>query len=425
MLASPAERIAITEKDAPTLRRDAQVIALVGVAHATSHFFHLVLAPLFPWLKNAFSLSYGELGLLMTAFFIISAVGQALSGFIVDRVGAYPVHLIGLGLLGCSAFGLASSQNYWMLVFFEIIAGLGNCVFHPSGFTILNKCVSNSRLGHAFSMHGVSGTLGWAIAPLLLAGIATISSWRVALMVAGVLAFSVLGLLVVGRNILDKCRTARCARNMHPTGEKGTPLAFISVLGVLSLPGVWMCFSFFLITAMSNGGIQSFAPLALRGIYGVPVALASACVTAYMVANAAGMLWGGFLAARTSHHEKIIAIAFAAAGMIAVLVASAIVPGPITILLLALIGFGAGVAGPSRDLLVRAAAPEYATGRVYGVVYSGLDIGLSLAPILFGKLMDSNSPRSVFVLIGVFQTMAIVTAIKIGTRKPKAVPAPA
>ena len=74
-----------------TLRADAQVIGLVGLGHGTSHFFHLLLAPLFPWLKDAFGLSYAELGLLMTVFFIVSGVGQALAGFVVDpeRAGGY------------------------------------------------------------------------------------------------------------------------------------------------------------------------------------------------------------------------------------------------------------------------------------------------------------------------------------------------
>src|ERR1043166_6391517 len=185
------------------LRNDAKVIALIGIAHATSHFFHLILAPLFPWLKNYYGFSYGQLGFLMTVFFIVSSVGQALTGFIVDRVGAYPVHLIGLSLLVLSALGLAASRNYWMLILFEAVAGLGNCVFHPSGFTILNKRVKESRLGHAFSVHGIAGSLGWAAAPLTLATIATFSSWRVALLAASGLAFIVLALLAVNRDLLD------------------------------------------------------------------------------------------------------------------------------------------------------------------------------------------------------------------------------
>ncbi|KPK32471.1 MAG: MFS transporter, partial [Betaproteobacteria bacterium SG8_40] len=171
-----------------TLRNDAKVIGLVGLGHGTSHFFHLLLAPLFPWLKDAFGLSYAELGLLMTMFFVVSGAGQALAGFVVDRIGALPVLLGGIALLGIAALGLASSNSYTVLMLFSALAGLGNAVFHPADFTVLNRRVTTRRLGHAFSVHGLSGALGWAAAPVFLAGLATLFHWRIALLAAAALA---------------------------------------------------------------------------------------------------------------------------------------------------------------------------------------------------------------------------------------------
>ncbi|MBL8534155.1 MAG: MFS transporter, partial [Betaproteobacteria bacterium] len=164
-----------------SVRHDSHVIGLVGVAHATSHFFHLIVAPLFPWLKVAFGLSYAELGLVMTVFFIVSGTGQAIAGFVVDRVGAFPVLLTGVALCGVSALMLAASQNYAMLLAGAAVAGAGNAVFHPADFTLLNRRVSPKRVPHAFSMHGISGNVGWAIAPLFLVGITTLYDWRTAL----------------------------------------------------------------------------------------------------------------------------------------------------------------------------------------------------------------------------------------------------
>jgi MFS family permease len=368
-------------------------------------------------LKSYYGFTYGQLGLLMTVFFFVSSVGQGLSGFIVDRVGAYPIHLIGLGLLAVAALGLAASRNYGMLVFFEAVAGLGNSVFHPSGFTILNKRVSSARLGHAFSAHGVAGTLGWALAPLFMAGMATLAGWRVALLGAAVLALVTLTLIAANRRLLETRGTDASICTSSVSDKKEIPLAFLSAIGLLGLPGIWMCFAFFFINAMANGGIQSFAPAALHDIYGIPAGWASVCITAYMLASAGGMVWGGFLATRTSQHERIIVGAFAGAGLVAMFVASGTAPANSTVVLLALIGLGSGIAGPSRDLLVRAACPCNATGRVYGVVYSGLDIGLSIAPLLYGALMDTHRPRWVFFLIGLFQSMAVVTALGIGDRK--------
>ena len=103
-----------------TLRRDAQIIGLIGLAHGTSHFFHLLLPALFPWFKEAFGLSYAELGLLMTAFFVVSGTGQAMAGFVVDRVGGLHVLLGGVALLGVSALGLCLSQSYAMLLFSRV-----------------------------------------------------------------------------------------------------------------------------------------------------------------------------------------------------------------------------------------------------------------------------------------------------------------
>ncbi len=394
-----------------TLRQDAQVIGLVGLAHGTSHFFQLLLAPLFPWLKIAFGLSYAELGLLMTLFFVVSGVGQALSGFVVDRFGALPVLLSGIFLLLVTALGLATSQTYSALLMFSAIGGLGNSVFHPSDFTLLNRRVSVSRLGHAFSVHGLSGALGWAAAPVFLAGLASLFHWRVALFCAAAVAFVVLAFLIAFRDLLDPREVSESVTHSarHAGGNA-------EVLTFLRLPAVWLCFSFFLISAFSFGGIQSFAPAALRDLYSVPFTFATACITAYMLASAGGLAAGGFIAARTSHHDRVIAVAFSIAGMLAILVASAAVPAWSIMPLLALIGFGAGVAGPSRDLLVRAASPKGATGRVYGVVYSGLDVGLAGAPVMFGALMDASHPGWVFVLIGVFQVLALVSAIGVGER---------
>ncbi len=399
---------------APSLRQDAQVIALVGVAHGVSHFFHLILAPLFPWLKIAFDLSYAELGLLMTVFFVVSGIGQAAAGFVVDRVGARTVLFAGMALLGLSALALSVAQNYAMLLAGSMLAGLGNSVFHPADFTLLNKRVSANRLGHAFSVHGISGNLGWAAAPVFLAGIAGVAGWRAALAAAAAVPFVWLAVLFAFRHLLDTgSGHAGAGRKAAAASQEGGALSFIR------LPAVWMCFAFFFITALALGGIQSFSAAGLRDLYGMSLASATLGQTAYMLASAAGMVWGGFLAARASRHDRTIALAFAFSGAFALLIAAAVTPGWMAVLMMGAVGFGAGVAGPSRDLLIRAAAPKNATGRVYGVVYSGLDIGLASGPLLFGALMDARQPALVFVLIGVFQIAAILTAVNVGSNTAK------
>lgn len=403
----------------PDLRRDAKVIALVGVAHSISHFFQLILAPLFPWLKDAFALSYAELGLLMTAFFVVSGMGQALAGFVVDRLSARTVLFFGLGCFALSALLLSVAPTYPLLLVGSMLAGLGNSVFHPSDFTIMNQRVSEKRLGHAFSAHGISGNLGWAAAPIFLAGIAsfgnwqfgavTIPGWRMALFAAAFLPLLVIVLFFIHRQRLAT-PAAQVAVVSSSTGAAKT-----NVFGFLLLPQIWMCFAFFLINAFAMGGVQSFSPTSLRDLYGMPWVWANAGYTAFMLASAAGMLLGGFAAARSPRPDRVIGWAFAASGLMAFMIAVNLVPSWMALVLMGGVGLGVGIAGPSRDLLIRNAAPKHATGRVYGVVYSGNDIGLAIAPVLFGALMDGSHPAWVFILIGVFQFLAITTAVTVGT----------
>ncbi len=393
------------------LRQDAQVIGLIGLAHGISHFFHLILAPLFPLLKVEFDVSYAELGLLMSVFFVVSGLGQAAAGFVVDKFGARPVLFTGIALFVVAALGLASANHYAQLMLFSGIAGLGNSVFHPVDYSLLNKHVSPARMSHAFSVHGISGTLGWTLAPIFLTGFAVPFGWRGALIAAAVLAFAVLVLLYLTR---ERFAPGEVEAAVGSGGEKTGAHPGEGAFDFLKLPIIWGCFAFFLLITIAFAGIQSFAPTALQELYGMQPWQAASCITAYMLCSAGGTLLGGFLAAKTERLEKIIATALCSAGALALLVASALPPAFAIIGLLAAIGLCAGIAGPSRDLLVRRASPPGATGRVFGVVYSGLDSGLAIGPLIFGALMDAHLPALVFVVIAIFQVAGLLTATGVG-----------
>jgi MFS family permease len=391
---------------AAPLRRDAALIGLVGLGHGISHFSQLLLAPLFPWLKEAFGVSYAELGFLITIFFVVSCAVQAASGFVVDRVGPRPILFGGLALLGVAAFGFALSTSYGMLAGFSVVAGVGNGVFHPVDYTLLNRKVSEARLGHAFSVHGISGSLGWALAPAMLSTLAFVYSWRAALACAGVLVFAVLGLLWLQRRHLTLDQPPAQQRAAPRPAREGT-------LDFLTIPAVWMCFAFFFFSAVALSGVQAFAPEAARLLHHVPLASAAMCLSVYMVGSAGGMLIGGFLASDPARCERIVGLGFGAAAAIALLIGCSDVPGTAVPFLFGVMGLGAGIAGPSRDLLVKRSTPDHATGRVYGVVYSGLDIGQAVAPLLFGSLMDMHQPSMVWVGIAVVQGVLIASAFNV------------
>ena len=385
-------------------RKDAAVIGLVGVAHCISHFSQLLLPPLFPWLRDAFQVSYTQLGFLLTIFFVVSCVVQTLSGFLVDRYGPRPILFAGLALLGVAALGYAASQSYWMLAGFAVVAGLGNGVFHPVDYTMINRRVAKQRLGHAYSVHGITGSLGWALAPALLVPLTLAYSWRVALVVAAVLAFVVLAVVWLWRGEL------RVDKLPEPAAGSGVPehsLAFLKV------PAVWMCFAFFFFYAGALSVVQTFAPQAARELHAVPASLVAICLTVYMLCSAGGMVVGGFLAKDPERAERIVGIAFGLAAMVALAIGFTQLPALAVPVLFGAMGFVSGMAGPSRDLLVKASAPDNATGRVYGVVYSGLDIGQALVPLLVGSLMDHGAFSSVWLALALLQGVLIVSAFNV------------
>ncbi len=410
-----------TAASAPSLRSDAQLIGLVGLAHAVSHFSQLILAPLFPWLKDAFHVSYTELGAVLTVFFVVSCIVQAASGFIVDKLGPRPVLFVGLGALGLAAFGYAMAQSYWMLLACAVVGGIGNGVFHPVDYTLFNRKVAPTRLGHAYSVHGITGSLGWALAPAFVVPIAIAFSWRVALASAGVVAIVVLLILWIYRGAL-----ALDAAAVHKATGQGEPAPVGGEFDFLRIPAVWMCFGFFFFYAAVISVVQTFAPVAAGHLHAVPVALVAVCLTVYMVASAAGMVVGGFLASDPSRCERIVGAGFGVAAALALVLAFAQFPPVMVPVLFGAMGFVSGIAGPSRDLLVKKSTPPNATGRVYGVVYAGLDIGQAVAPLVFGRLMDAGEYTSVIVGLALVQGVLIASAFNVRrVRRTALVPASA
>lgn len=402
---------------APPLRQDASIIALVGLAHAVSHFSQLLLAPLFPWLKDAFGVSYTELGALLTIFFVVSSAVQTASGFVVDRFGPRPVLLGGLSLLGLAALGYASSTSYAMLAAWAVVAGVGNGVFHPVDYTLLNRKVHKSRLGHAYSAHGITGTLGWALAPALMVPMALAFGWRAAMFSGAAVALSVLAVIGWQRDRLAlDLVAAPLAPMVAGVPGRAASASAASTEGsfdFLRIPAVWMCFAFFFFYAMALSVVQSFAPEAARQLHAVPLPWVAACLTIYMMGSASGMVVGGFLASDPARCERIVGVGMGLAACIALWMALGPVPGWAVPVLFGLMGVVTGSASPSRDMLVKRSTPENASGRVFGVVYSGLDTGQAIAPLIFGRLMDLHQYSAVWIGLAAVQMVLIVSAFRV------------
>ncbi len=397
--------IALSAGPQPEMRpglHDMQVMALIGVAHGISHFFQLVLPSLFPLLKDDFQVSYTELGAVMTVFYVTSGLLQTPAGFLVDRIGARAVLLGGLGIY-CAAialYGLAPS--FWLLFPCAMLAGIGNSVFHPADYSILNASVRQNRLGRAYGSHTLGGNLGWAAAPPLMAGAALLIGWRGALLLAATLGVIVLGLLLLSR---QRLADDMGGRQRAEAGKAATPA---TMAPLLSLPVV-MCFGYFLLLATGLVAIQNFLPATLEALHGTPLSLATTALTGFLLGASFGVVVGGALADRGVAPGRIVVGGLFGAAALAVLVSQLNLPALLLVAAIAGAGFLQGATTPSRDLIVRGAAPKGASGRVFGFVYSGLDAGSALAPVLIGLLLDHGRPDRVLLLVAVMFLLTTLT----------------
>jgi MFS family permease len=394
--------------DTATLKQDVRIIGLVGVGHGVSHFYQLVLPPLFPLIKDDLGVSYAALGFAVALYFTVSGVCQFLAGFAVDRFGARPVLFSGLALCVAGALLTGLSRNYEMLLAAAVIGGVGNSVFHPSDFAILNARVNSARLGYAFSWHGIAGFAGYAVAPAFSVGAAAAVGWHGALLVAGAMGVAFLALAWFLRADLHVEPASKSQAADHRLADD---------FKVLMSTPVLMCFGYFVLTSISFIAIQSFGVSTMVALFEMPVAMASAALSLYFLASAAGIFTGGFIATKFSRHNVVAATGVSASASLVLLVATVPLPLAAVPLVLAAAGFCSGVTNPSRDLIVRQTTPPGSTGKVYGFVYSGIDVGSMFMPVVFGWMLDQGNPRGVLLTMVVALSLTVATVLHLPTRK--------
>ena len=392
-------------------RADARIIGAVSAAHGASHFFQLVLPPLFPVIREEFGVSYAELGLVTGLFYAVSGLGQPLMGFAVDRWGARPVLLAGLTLVALATLGVGFAPGYWSLIPLALAGGLGNSVFHPADFAVLNARVSHGRLGRAYGVHGLAGTLGWVLAPAIGVFLAELFGWRTAVAAMGVAGLAMTAILALGGDWLDD-RVVRRAESATRAPESPLEWRVLFALPVL------LCFAYFAFLSVAVVGLQTFSVPAFMSLYGIGHALAAQSLTAYLLGSAAGIIVGAVYADRTERHHVIAALGLLAGALLLSLVLIMPLPGIALPAVMGAAGFAVGATNPSRDAIIRRATPAGSTGRVYGFVYSGLDLGSTLAPALFGWFVDRGFPAGVFAVVVLAFLVAILTVLDIRRRAP-------
>ncbi len=380
---------------------DAKVIALIGAAHFVSHFHGMLLPPIFGPVREAFGVSYIEIGAALTAYNIVSAALQTPAGFLVDRIGPRLLLTGGLLLSAVALLVAALLPGYALFVVAYAFLGLANTVYHPADYAILAAAINAKRIGKAFSIHNFTGYLGFGVAPTVVLGSAALWGWQGAFLVAAVLAIAAALLLIVAGGILP--RATRPAAAPHAKSSVGLEL-------LLSGP-ILRNLLFFSCIGMANGGVQTFSVVALGVLWGTPSSSANIALSGFLLMSAVGVLVGGIIADRTPHHERVAAVGFAFTAAMAILLGWVNMPTAILISVMSLGGLLNGMIQPSRDMMVRAVTPVGSFGKVFGFVTTGFNLGGMVSPLLYGWLMDRGEPRMIFAIVTAFIVLALLTAI--------------
>ena len=388
------------------------MIGLVCTAHFFSHFYIFAIPPMLPLIKADLGVSYTEMGLLLTLFSLASGAAQYFMGVLVDRVGARWVLTGGMTLLAAAIAMMGIVPVYGALAAFALAAGLGNSVFHPADYTILGARVQPGRIGRAFSFHTFSGMAGFAAAPLAMTFLAGAWDWRTAFVIVGAAGLLIVLLLLSQMRLLDDRRSGQPALAKKPAG--------LGLRAVVSPPVLYM-FLFFFVVAMVSLGMTGFMPASLNILFGMELADANLVLTVFLAATAVGVLFGGFVADRLQRLDLVAGIGFAGAAAALTLVALIRMPYPAILAVFLFAGFMIGMIAPSRDMMVRAVSPPGASGRVFGFVSVGLDLGGVTAPVFFGWLMDRGLPEAVFIGAAAILLLAILA----GFGASRSVPRPA
>jgi MFS transporter, FSR family, fosmidomycin resistance protein len=397
-----------TELLAASRPRYARVVGVVSAAHFVSHYYIILLAPLLPFVRAEYNVTYTQIGIALAAFNIVSAALQIPAGFLVDRLSARLL-LIGGLLIGAGAYVIVGVvDSFWVMVAMFALAGVGNTIYHPADYAMLSQHVPAKHIGQAFSVHTFAGMLGSTIAPGTALLMQSIWGWRGAFIGAGVLGFAVAALLVAMKD--EPQAERKSAKNSKAESAANWKL-------LLSAP-IMLNLAFFVLLSIMSSGMYNYSVVALGALDGTPVTTANAALSGHLLLSAIGVLVGGWVVGRTTRHGMVAALGLAAIVGFTIIIAVVdlgTLPS-VLVMIMTVCGFFYGVIMPSRDMIVRDITPPGSFGKVFGFVTTGFNVGGIIAPLIFGAIMDHGSPRFVFLGVAACSLISIATVATLPKR---------
>jgi MFS family permease len=372
------------------LSRTTRVNLLISNGHFLSHFYVLCLPTMFLTWKDAFHVSFSQLGLTVALMSGATAVLQTPVGFLVDKHGSRKFLVGGALLMSLSIATMSLATSFWQIQLLAVLSGIGNSVIHPADYAILSGSIDKDRMGRSFAVHTFSGNIGFALGAPVTAFLMLAVGWRGTLATVGLLGIPVvLSILLQSGILTDQARTV--------------PKAGASVMSgrdLLTNRTMLLFFLFFLFGAMAGGGVQAWLVTILHTVKGIDLKLAATALTAYMLGSTMGVLVGGWFADQFKAHVMpfVTGLVIVSASIILFinwvnLPALAIIP------LTFVSGLALGASRTPRDVMLKDAAPPGQIGKVFGFVSAGLPLGSAITPVPFGFIIDRGHPELVLTLV--------------------------
>ena len=382
------------------------ILIIISISHFLNDMIQSVVPSIYPMIKEDFSLSFAQIGLITFVFQLASSILQPFTGLYADRHPRPYALSLGMCFTLAGLLLLAFAGNFWMIILAVSVIGFGSTVFHPEASRVA-LMASGGKKSLAQSIFQVGGNGGSAVGPLLAAVIVLpFGQWAISWFAIAAI-FASLIMLKVGRwyKALIAYREDHSIAAPAPNtsiSERSKHMALIIL--------VVLVFSKYFYTAC----ITNYFTFFLIDKFHVSVQTSQLCLFAFLAAFAIGTVAGGIFGDRFGRKYVIWFSILGAAPFALVL------PFVDSLWLTVVMAFMSGlvIASAFSSIVVYATdlMPDK-LGLIAGIFF-GLMFGLGgLGAAFFGWLADKTSVDYIFHVSAFLPLLGIVAGLLPDTRK--------